>query len=229
MKKGITIGIIVLVVLGFAYWLFAMSPQEQGSQSGGYNAAISTPTNVRPLAAVPAFDPATDHYLGNKNAKNVFIEYGDMQCPYCAQFNPMLVQIPSQLTDTVFVFRYFPLLQHKNTVEASLAAEAAGSQGKFWEMHDLLYAKQAEWENETDPLNLFAQYAQQVGVVNLNQFKSDITNKKYLDPLRTGENQSYGLQLKGTPSYFYNGHALDLNKITDMNSLKQQALPFAVK
>src|SRR6185437_8904173 len=112
----------------------------------------------------------------------------------------ILKQVPSQFPDTVFVFRYFPLIQiHQNSVEGALANEAAGAQGKYWEMHDILFQKQSEWESLSDPLDKFAEYAQQVGVANIDQFKSDITSKKYLSKIQTDYDQANGLSLQGTP------------------------------
>ncbi|MCL5666654.1 MAG: DsbA family protein [Patescibacteria group bacterium] len=224
MKKAITIIVIVLVALGVGIFLFIISPEQQVQPAGNYNAAIVQNQNIAAITEPPAFDPSVDHYLGNPNAKNVFIEYGDMQCPYCAEFNPQLIQIPSKFPDTAFVFRYFPLLQHPNTVEAGLAAEAAGAQGKYWEMHDLLLANQAKWENLADPLDAFVQYAQQIGVTDVNTFKNDIINKKYLQPMQKGEDESFALKLQGTPSYFFNGHVLPLE--TTLDGLLQAAQPY---
>lgn len=229
MKKIITIVIIVLVVIGLGVFLFKISPQQQEVASAGYNGAINVHTNLPQLTDPPAFDPATDHYMGDPKAKNVFIEYGDMQCPYCSAYNPMLTQISTKFPNTVFVFRYFPLLQHQNTIEASLAQEAAGAQGKFWQMHDLIFQKQSDWENLNDPLDTFTQYAQQVGVSNIDQFKSDITNKKYLDPMQKGEDQASQLQLQGTPTYFFNGHNLAIQSNPTIEGLVQQAQPYMAK
>lgn len=226
MKKAITIIVIVLVALGVGIFLFIISPKQepQPQPAGNYNAAIVQNQNIAAITEPPAFDPSVDHYLGNPNAKNVFIEYGDMQCPYCAEINPVLEQIPSKFPDTVFVFRYFPLLQHQNTVEAGLAAEAAGAQGKFWEMHNLLFSKQGQWETLKDPLDTFVQYAQQIGVPDVNTFKNGIINKKYLQPMQKGEDESFALKLQGTPTYFINGHKTELSESID--GLLQAAQPY---
>src|SRR6185312_15732842 len=108
-KKAITIVIIILVALGLGYYLFKISPQQPSSGSSGYNSLLSS-SNVQQIATPPPFDPNTDRYEGSATAKNVFIEYGDVQCPACAAYNDILKQVPSQFPDTVFVFRYFPLI-----------------------------------------------------------------------------------------------------------------------
>ncbi len=230
MKKAITIAVIILVVLGFGFYLFKISDNTQqgtGADSGSiYNDSINT-SNVQPITSLPPFNPNTDHYQGSASAKNVFIEYADYQCPACAEAAPMLKQAMAQLPDTVFVFRYFPLVQiHPNSVEAALAAEAAGTQGKYWEMHDLLFQNQSSWEGLADPLDAFAQYAQQAGVKDISQFKSDVTGKKNLAPIQTGYDQAMGLNLEGTPTYFFNGHQL---QNSDLSGLLQEAQPFVNK
>lgn len=227
MKKIITIVIIVVVVLGFAYWLFKISPStEIGNSSVGYNASLDA-SAAKPLSAVPAFDPQTDHFQGNANAKNVLIEYADYQCPACAAASSDLSQVPSKFPDAVFVFRYFPLVQiHANSVEAAMAAEAAGAQGKYWEMHDILFQNQSDWEGLADPLDMFTQYAQTVGVKDINQFKSDITGKKYLSVIENDNDQALGLNLQGTPTLFFNGHNI---QPSDLNGLLQEAQPYVNK
>ncbi len=225
-KKVITVVIVVLLALGFGYYLFKISPQP--TTSGGYNAALSVPKSPQPISAPLEFNSNNDHFTGNVNAKNVFVEFGDMQCPACAAYEPVLKQVATQFTDTVFVFRYFPLVQiHKNAVEAALAAEAAGAQGKYWEMRELLFQKQADWEGLAEPLEVFAEYARQVGASNTDQFKSNITSKKYLSPIQKNSDEAYALNLQGTPSIFFNGHPLKTGQ--DIASLKKEAEAFLNK
>jgi protein-disulfide isomerase len=226
MKKIITIVVVIFVVLGFAFFLFKISPQQEGATSSGYNSALST-SGAKPITSPSPFDPATDHYQGDIKAKNVLVEYADYQCPACAAFSDILKQAPTVFKDTVFVFRYFPLVQiHKNSVESAMAAEAAGAQGKYWEMHDILFQKQTDWSNLSDPLDAFTQYAQSIGVVNLDQFKSDITSKKYLPAIEKDNNDALGLNLSGTPSFFFNGHSL---KSDQLKAMEEQAKQFYVK
>jgi protein-disulfide isomerase len=223
MKKIITIVIVALIVLGLGYYLFKISPdQTQQSSSTGYNAALNI-TDFKTIPTPPSFDPSSDHYQGSATAKNVFIEYADYECPSCAVYSDMLKQVPTVFKDTVFVFRYFPLTQiHPNSVEAALAAEAAGAQGKYWEMHDVLFKNQADWQGLSDPLDIFAQYAQSIGVANAGQFKSDVTSKKYLPIIQTDSNEALGLNLPGTPSFFFNGHTLQNADIATMEKQAEQ-------
>jgi protein-disulfide isomerase len=223
MKKIITIIIVVLVVLGLGYYLFKISPDQTGQPaSTGYNAALNI-SAFKTISTPPAFDPSVDRFQGSASAKNVFIEYADFECPACADYSEMLKAVPSVFKDTVFVFRYFPLTQiHPNTVESAMAAEAAGAQGKYWEMHDILFKNQTGWGALSDPLDTFAGYAQSIGVSDINQFKSDITNKKYLPAIQNDSDQALGLKLPGTPSFFFNGHSLTNADITGMKKQAQQ-------
>jgi len=223
MKKIITIIIVVLIVLGLGYYLFKISPQQaQQSSSTGYNAALNT-SSAKTISTPPALDSSVDRYQGSASAKNVFIEYADYECPSCADYSDMLKQVPTVFKDTVFVFRYFPLTQiHPNSVEAAMAAESAGAQGKYWEMHDILFKNQTSWESLSDPLDAFAQYAQSAGVANIDQFKSDIMGKKYLSVIQSDSDQALGLNLPGTPSFFFNGHLLQNADIAGMEKQAQQ-------
>lgn len=222
MKKIITIVIIVLAVLGLGWWLFKISPQQAATSSSGYNSALDV-SSFKQISAVPAFDPTTDRYQGSTTAKNFFIEYGDYQCPACAAYSEMLKQVPTTFPNTVFVFRYFPLTQiHANSVEAAMAAEAAGAQGKYWEMHDILFSKQTDWESMSDPLPTFTQYAQQVGVADISKFTSDVTVKKYLPAIQKDSDEALGLNLQGTPTFIFNGHQLQNSDVKGMLAEVQQ-------
>ena len=226
MKKVITVVIIVLVAIGLGYYLFKISPDTQNGTASTYNTALDTKT-PNPIPAPSPFDEKTDHYQGDAKAKNTLIEYGDMQCPACAAYNPLLKDVAKQFPDTVYVFRYFPLIQiHPNAVESALANEAAGAQGKYWEMHDLLFSKQTDWEKQSDPIDTFVQYAQSVGVANIDQFKSDITSKKYLPAIQKDSNESLALKLQGTPTFYFNGHQL---ANADLAGLRKQAESFLNK
>ncbi len=225
-KKIISVIVVLIVVLGFGYFLFKISPEEKQKGTSNYNKALSL-NKPSPILLPSNFDPASERYQGNPNAKNVFVEYADFQCPACAAFSEILKPVPSEFKDTVFVYRYFPLVQiHANSLESAMAAEAAGAQGKYWEMHDLLFKMQTDWQDLADPLEVFAGYAKEVGVANLDQFKSDIVNKKYLSMIQKNSDEAAALNLPGTPSLFFNGHAL---KNDVLEGLKKQAEAYYVK
>lgn len=220
MKKIITIAIIVLLALGFGYFLFKISPQQSngtGDAFGGFDLSAAKPGSMNEPGPVVE----DDHILGDPNAKNVFVVYEDIQCPACAAFEPTLKEIPFQLTDTKVVFRHFPLLSlHKNAANAAYASEAANAQGKFWDFTNMLYFKQNEWSTLADPLEKFAQVAAEVGVEDIATFRSDYTSRKYKDRIQRDMVEATNLNVGGTPTLYFNGKQIENGGI---ESIKQQA------
>jgi protein-disulfide isomerase len=142
-----------------------------------------------------------DHIQGLLTAPIVLVEYGDYQCPYCAQAVEIVRELQSELEDRLcYVFRHFPLTElHPDAVRAAEAAEAAAVQHKFWEMHYQLFQHQSAL-SET---NLW-HHAQKLGL-NVDKFKSDLNNKQHLrhiqEDMKTGEESG----VDGTPTFFING------------------------
>lgn len=153
-----------------------------------------------------------DHVIGNKDAKVTLIEYGDFQCPACKAIEPDVKKLREEYQDKVrFVFRHFPLTSiHPNAFPASRAAEAAGSVGKFWEMHDLLYQRQDEWSKSNSAQALLRDYARELGISEdqyTNGYNSDATTKRINGDVDSGRNAG----ATGTPAFFLNGELLDPN------------------
>ncbi len=150
-----------------------------------------------------------DRIKGPVNAKVTIVEYSDFECPFCqksAEFmDQLLVDFPN---DVRIVYRYLPLTSiHRNAYPAALAAEAAGAQGKFWEMHDMLFAKTNEWPNSSNPSGVFQGYAEELGL-DVEKFKNDTLNKTGKDKIEADIASANILRLKGTPSIFANGESL---------------------
>jgi protein-disulfide isomerase len=127
---------------------------------------------------------ASNHVEGKNTKGVVLIEYGDYQCPACGQFYPIVKQLQSTYaSDVSFRFANFPLVQiHPNAMAGARAAEAAALQGKFWEMHDILYENQTAWSASSNPGPYFEQYAASLGL-NVNKFKTDIASQGVLDTI----------------------------------------------
>ena len=146
-----------------------------------------------------------DHITGNASASATLIEYSDFQCPACAGYQPMVNQIKKDLGDNIqIIFRHFPLTNiHPNAHLAAQASEAAANQGKFWQMHDLLFINQDSWSDLEDPEEEFHQYAVDLEL-NLEQFTTDLTSKETID--QVGSNYQSGLKagVNSTPSFFIN-------------------------
>lgn len=163
---------------------------------------------------------ADDWTEGPVDAKVTLIEYGDFQCPGCGALFPALEQIKSELGDKfLFVFRHFPLTSiHPNAMAAHRAAEAAGKQGKFFAMHDLLYARQVQWSNAGNAASIFETFAQELGL-NPEQFKTDVASQAVFDKIARYQDSGNQLGLTSTPSLILNGQKID-NPAT-MDELKQ--------
>jgi len=147
------------------------------------------------------------HMTGSKNAKVTVVEFGDYQCPACASAHPVVKEMRSAYRDNPdfnFVFRNFPLSQHKNARIASEAAESAGAQNMFWEMHDKLYEMQDKWSDSTDPMSFFVKYAGELGL-DVEKFKTDVTTHAYASSIAEDERDAESVGLEATPTFFING------------------------
>ena len=151
----------------------------------------------------------SDNTKGNAGAGLVLIEYSDFQCPACASYQTMVNQLMDEYTDQIhFAYRHFPLRSNNNNAQlASQAAEAAGIQGKFWEMHDKLFENQSDWSNESDPTEKFATYAGEFEL-DVEQFKTDLVSKAIKDEVDSDYASGSAAKVNSTPSFFLNGEKI---------------------
>ena len=150
-----------------------------GSGAMLYRAKRPHLLTIRPDKAVSGKGTAESiHIRGNPDAPVTLEEFGDFQCPPCSNAAVFIDQLVKEYHPNLkLVFRNLPLPVHKYAREAALAAEAAGLQGRYWEMHDVLYREQAVWSKADNARELFDSYAGMLGH-NLNQFKKDIASEK---------------------------------------------------
>lgn len=168
----------------------------------GGNAAA---TNPIPLAS--AVSPL-DNIKGNKESKVILVEYSDFQCPACGAYYPMVKKLNEEYAQKIeFVYRHFPLSQHKNANLAARVAEASGRQGKFWEMHDMLFENQPTWSESGNALEIFTSYAEKIGL-NMEKFKNDIDLKEIKDKIDADYQSGLASGVAGTPTFFLNGKSL---------------------
>ena len=147
----------------------------------------------------------SSYVKGLKDAKVQIVEFSDFQCPACAAADPIVKKINQDYADRIyFVYRHFPLPQHKNAVTASLASEAAGKQDKFWEMHDLLFEKQDAWAEQNNAKDIFISYAKDLGL-NEDQFKSDLDDQSLKDKINADSIDGERLNVNSTPTFYING------------------------
>ncbi|SRR6266404_1016994 len=142
-----------------------------------------------------------DHVEGKKDAPVELVEYGDYQCPYCGEAYPIIKNIQKELGERLkFIFRNFPLKKiHPDALKAAIASEAADLQGKYWQMHDLLFENQ----KSLNPHSLLL-YADELNL-NMDQFEADLVDqrleKKVLDDFYSGLRSG----VNATPTFFING------------------------
>jgi protein-disulfide isomerase len=149
------------------------------------------------------------HVRGNPDAPVTLEEFGDFQCPPCGQFAAFVEELRKEYDSRLrVVLRNIPLTAHEHAREAALAAEAAGFQGKFWEMYDTLYREQAVWSKAPNARELFESYAGTIGV-NLDQFKKDVDSDKARQRVDSDQALADSLGIKVTPSVFINNRPVD--------------------
>ncbi|MDB5185487.1 MAG: hypothetical protein JWL85_10 [Candidatus Saccharibacteria bacterium] len=151
----------------------------------------------------------TNHVYGQSSTGVVLTEYGDFECPACYRFYPIVQELKTKYKDQVsFQFRHYPLLEiHQHALLSAKAAEAAGMQGKFFEMHDLLYQNQPQWTGSTNPTPTFEGFASQLGLDTTKfqaDMKSDKVNKTVLADRNEAKKQGYA----STPTFVLDGKQL---------------------
>lgn len=213
-KRFITI--LVVVVLAIA-GLFIFTNKKNNSSNNTTNATAKV----------------SNHTEGNTASKIHLIEYGDFQCSACEAFYPIEKQVLSKyLSKISYTFREFPIASlHPNALAAARAAEAASLQGKFFEMHDLLYANQNLWANSSNPQTIFGQLATSLGL-NITKFNADFASEAVNDTITADMNDGNKKGVDGTPTYFLNGTKLnneDIYSVTGFSAAVDQAIKNAAK
>lgn len=146
-----------------------------------------------------------DHIQGDIHAPITLLEYGDYECPYCGEAYPIVKEIQERLGDKLcFAFRNFPLANsHPHAVHAAEAAEAAAAQGRFWEMHDLLYENQQALEDED-----IAQYAADLGL-DAKRLIKEVQSGQHQERVKEDFKGGTRANVNGTPTFFINGERYD--------------------
>jgi protein-disulfide isomerase len=189
-------------------------------QSGANNATLLSESLWRnsmmqsAQLAIPITDQ--DHSLGPGNAPVTLLEYGDFECPYCRAAHPILQGVRRKMGDRLrLVFRHFPLAEaHPHAEHAAEAAEAAGAQGRFWEMHDLLFENQSALDDDD-----LAMYAAKLGL-DAQRVAREIASGTYVNKIRGDFRGGIRSGVNGTPTLFINGLRFDGNW-TDPDELVQ--------
>lgn len=187
-EAKILLSIGAVIIVGVSALIFASASKEQSQPKSDGTQLVKS-----------------DSRQTNPGAKVTLVEFGDLECPACAQAAPIITSVKNQYGQQLnFVFRHLPLQQHKNARPAAEAVEAAGAQGKFFEMLDLLYAKQDEWKSDPNPIPKFVTYAQSLGLDG-DKLKQSVEQKQFAKVIQRDYEDAMALNLNSTPSLFVNG------------------------
>lgn len=162
----------------------------------------------------PIADVAGERRHQRGEGEVTVVEFSDLQCPACQSVQAPLAKILAKFEGRVqLVYRHFPLSKiHKNAQIAAQASEAANMQGKFFEFHDLLFAKQAEWSGLEDPTPKFGEYAQELGL-DKEKFAADTVSDEAKEAVGVDSAAATRYALSGTPTFFVNGVKTEFNQI----------------
>jgi protein-disulfide isomerase len=186
-------GIGIIAIVGLIVWI------ASGVKS-------DTASTAKPALALQG----DDHVRGAANPKVVLLEYGDFQCPACGAIEPLVQQLLAAYpNDLAVAYRNFPLRSiHPNADFGARVAEAASLQGKFWEMHDQLYANQGLWSGSSAPDTVVRQFGINLGL-DVNKLASDWASAGVKNAVDSDYNGAVALGLNATPTFFLNGQKIE--------------------
>lgn len=220
MKKssGLPMAIIVIALLavvgaGFYFYNSAKTTSNTNVNRAGTNS--NAPRSPQIPANAPAGAPISHNMLGSPSATVTLEEFADFQCGSCAVAHPTLKEIQSIYNTRIrFIFRHFPLTGHDKGLDAALAAEAAGMQGKFWAMQDQLFTNQASWAAQNaDARQLWLGYASKIGL-DVAKFQADMAGIPARSRIEQDKERGRVAGVGSTPTVFINGYAVPPNEVT---------------
>lgn len=221
-KSSLPFIIIGAVLVAVTVAVVLLSRPGGSSRSAPAQQSNAAANNPAPAARAPQPGASNPWGKGGANARVTLEEFSDFQCPACGNLEPGLRRVVNDYGDRVrLVFRNFPLAMHKYAFQASRAAEAAGQQGKFWEMHDMLYDNQKEWSDSMEPRVQFDAYATRLGL-DVQKFKADMERQDLADRVKADYARGVSLGVKGTPTLYLNGRELVPGKLVTEEDLRRE-------
>lgn len=193
--SNILIGLFFVAVLGFIIW---------GTGGSKVKDEVSTGNGI------PAIVGPAKWYKGGENAQVVLTEYSDFQCPGCRSYSGIMKTLNEEFGDDLKIeYKHFPLKQiHPNAMLAGQVAEAAGLQGKFWEMHDKLFENQQLWSEMHNPTETFIGYAEEIGL-DVAQFEEDLKSRAVRQSVDEGLAEGLAVGVTYTPYFLLNGERIE--------------------
>ncbi|MGC9398267.1 MAG: thioredoxin domain-containing protein [Anaerolineae bacterium] len=200
----------------------AETPRTEASTEGEPTEEAAAPTGpfealpveeagvceAQPLPSVPVTPPSDEDWSKGASAEEAeitILEYSDFECPGCAAMAPVLGQFLKDHPKVRLIYRHFPLSFHEKAMLTAEAAEAAGAQDKFWEMHDLLFARADEWKalSQEEARDKMSEYAEELGL-DVEQFDNAMDNDTYLPLIEEELREAQDVGLPGTPTFIFN-------------------------
>lgn len=206
---GIILLVTVALLLGF---VFLLSKSSNSSQNIGNE--------------VLQIDYSKGQKIGSDSAKVRLVEFSDFQCPGCRAAEPYIKQVISSYGDQVqFIYRHFPLSQHQFGKKTAYLAEAAGEEGKFWQMHDRIFETQDSWSkmSGSDANSFFLNLAKEVGLDEISA-KEAMEGDSYKSKIDEDIAEGRRLRMNSTPTFFINGKKLNLQSFADLNNIVGEEL-----
>lgn len=193
-KIMIAIGVITIAIIGLGAYFLSRPPKTEQTNPEKVNQEVLIRSD--------------SHKIKAPQEKAVLVEFGDFQCPACGSYFALTEKLKEEFKDNLtFVFRNYPLMQHKYGKVSSYAAEAAGKQGKFWEMYTLLYKNQDTWSLSSDGEAVFRDYAKSLGV-DLKKYDEDVKSGEVKKIVDNDSADGSVLGVNSTPTFYLNGEKL---------------------
>lgn len=210
--------VVIAAVIGTSYYRKSVGKVESGNKVTNTNTA-KPPSRADANILIKPDSPT----LGAPNAPVTLTEFYDPECESCRAMYPIVKQILKDYQGKVrLVMRYMPL--HGNSMLAAQVTEAAGEQGKYWEMQELLFNKQQEWGEKREPQTaLFEKYATELGL-NLTQFRTAIADNRYTAKIERDKRDGQSVGVRSTPTFFVNGRPLARLGEPELKSLIEEEL-----
>ena len=203
------VSVLAITVMGGSLFFGCSSAPQNGAKNGN-SVPVAAATTAKPQQTIPANAPAgaePPEQMGSPTAAVTLEEFADFQCPQCAAQHPNMNEIKSMYGSRIrFIFRNFPLkiAAHDKSYEAALAASAAGMQGKFWDMQNMLFSNQKAWTSDPTYKQIWKGYAQKIGL-DVAKWETDMGGMGAKNRVEADIARGTASGLNSTPTLFING------------------------
>jgi protein-disulfide isomerase len=206
--------VVAVVAIGGALWFYGSSKTATKPPTNSNSTPSTAKGSTIPADAPPGAQPPNE--AGSPNAAVTLEEFADFQCGSCAAAHPTMDEIKSMYGTRIhFIFRNYPLKipAHDKSFDAAVVAEAAGSQGKFWEMNNMLFTHQQDWTKAPNFREIWKGYAQTIGL-NVPKWETDINGIAARGRVNADMERGNASNINSTPSLFINGSLVPMNSMT---------------